>query len=562
MGESTDLVSRDKSDSQGPPKRTPSVTDKVQTRKNVSRPTSSGQERISLSRGSQKSKQSDPTEGGDQNAGDHTERGEGYNEEGEYEGGEGMGEGDRSYSGARDTTREEEAVFDPDKEYDTDLEIEESKESFDRNWEEIYVEACKRYNVVPASYFQRNMRKENLIMRHHGLGAKGAQAIAVALVTNTSVVKLDLSDNNIEEGGALAIAEMLKENFYIAELSLADNAIGEAGMTAVSEIMRSNPSLTTVCLSGCELDDSMALIIGDAIEKMQKVEVLDLSHNKLGDKSAEALSKGISESMSLRSLDISWNNFRPKGIVTLAKGIKQAYSMTKCNLSWNGIENEGALALADAIKTTDILKELDISNTRMNTEAAINFAKGLAVNETLLVLRMGTNPMESAGCYGVITQVMLNPNSKLQEIYFDDIIVNKDFDEQLAKLHEIHPNIQVFPAGHEEQRKKKVPAKLDHPCVKVKKFCHEKNINLLELFQQVDKEGTFTISKDDFRSTIQETGLELTDEEMATITVQMDRDMSGFINYHELFSETKLQEARDEADRKYIEQVVQYAARK
>ena len=32
---------------------------------------------------------------------------------------------------------------------------------------------------------------------------------------------------------------------------------------------------------------------------------------------------------------------------------------------------------------------------------------------------MGTNPMESAGCYGVITQVMLNPNSKLQEIYFD-----------------------------------------------------------------------------------------------------------------------------------------------
>ena len=60
----------------------------------------------------------------------------------------------------------------------------ESKESFDRNWEEIYVEACKRYNVVPASYFQRNMRKENLIMRHHGLGAKGAQAIAVALVVS------------------------------------------------------------------------------------------------------------------------------------------------------------------------------------------------------------------------------------------------------------------------------------------------------------------------------------------------------------------------------------------
>ena len=127
--------------------------------------------------------------------------------------------------------------------------------------------------------------------------------------------------------------------------------------------------------------------------------------------------------------------------------MQQAYSMTKCNLSMNGVENEGALALADAIKSTDILKELDITNTRINTEAAVNLAKALAVNETLLVLKvsfqstfsqqqmrerssslmdfsMGKNPMESAGCYGVITQVILNPNSKLQELHFDVTLTN------------------------------------------------------------------------------------------------------------------------------------------
>ena len=46
------------------------------------------------------------------------------------------------------------------------------------------MEACKRYNVVPASYFLRNMKRENLIMRHHGLGPKGAHAIAIALVVS------------------------------------------------------------------------------------------------------------------------------------------------------------------------------------------------------------------------------------------------------------------------------------------------------------------------------------------------------------------------------------------
>ncbi|XP_075260664.1 uncharacterized protein LOC142352151 isoform X2 [Convolutriloba macropyga] len=549
-----DSISRDKSDSQGPPKRTPSVSDKVQERKNVSRPTS-GAERASLSRGSQKSKRqhSDNPE----SPGEHPENDEDAHLSGDQTGGEGDGE-ERSLSGMQPHIE----LFDPDKEYDTDLEVEESKETFDRNWEEIYMEACKRYTVVPASYFTRNMKRETLIMRHHGLGAKGAQAIAVALVTNTRVTKLDLSDNHIGEGGTLAIAEMLKENFYIADLSLADNAIGEVGMMAMSEIMKSNPSLTNVTLSGCELDDSMSHIIGDAIEKMQKVEVLDLSHNKLGDKSAEAIAKGISESMSLRTLDLSWNNFRPKGIVTLAKGIKQAYSMTKCNLSWNGVENEGALAIADAIKSTDILKEIDVTNTRINTEAAVNLAKGLAVNETLMILKMGKNPMESAGCYGVITQVMLNANSKLQEIYFDDILVNKDFDEQLAKLHEIHPSIQVFAGGHEEERRKKAPAYLDHPLLKIKKYCQEKEINLLELYQQADKEQTLNISKDEFRSVLQDTGIGLTDEEMATITVQLDRDMTGFINYHDIFSEKTLQEAKNEANRLYMEQVVKYAARK
>ena len=83
---------------------------------NVSRPTS-GAERASLSRGSQKSKRqhSDNPE----SPGEHPENDEDAHLSGDQTGGEGDGE-ERSLSGMQPHIE----VFDPDKEYDTDLEVE------------------------------------------------------------------------------------------------------------------------------------------------------------------------------------------------------------------------------------------------------------------------------------------------------------------------------------------------------------------------------------------------------------------------------------------------------
>ena len=47
---------------------------------------------------------------------------------------------------------------------------------------EKYVKACKECGVVPASYFLRNMTNVRLNMSHHGLGPKGAKAIAIGLM--------------------------------------------------------------------------------------------------------------------------------------------------------------------------------------------------------------------------------------------------------------------------------------------------------------------------------------------------------------------------------------------
>ncbi|KAJ3388951.1 hypothetical protein HDU80_011592, partial [Chytriomyces hyalinus] len=65
-----------------------------------------------------------------------------------------------------------------------------------------YITACKVLGVVPVSYFAERINTNEIILKHRGLGPKGAQAIASVLEFNNSISHLDLSDNWIESGGA------------------------------------------------------------------------------------------------------------------------------------------------------------------------------------------------------------------------------------------------------------------------------------------------------------------------------------------------------------------------
>uniref|UniRef100_A0A8D2LKX3 Leucine rich repeat containing 74A n=1 Tax=Varanus komodoensis TaxID=61221 RepID=A0A8D2LKX3_VARKO len=83
---------------------------------------------------------------------------------------------------------------------------------------ELYIEACKLVGVVPVSYFIRNMEEPVMNLNHHGLGPKGTKAIAIALVSNTTITHLELEDNWILGEGTTYLVQMLRENCYIQEM--------------------------------------------------------------------------------------------------------------------------------------------------------------------------------------------------------------------------------------------------------------------------------------------------------------------------------------------------------
>ena len=63
------------------------------------------------------------------------------------------------------------------------MRIAEEKEEYDPTGAAAYRKCCDMLGIVPVSHFLRNLHSRDAVvnLKHHGLGPKGAKAIAVAL---------------------------------------------------------------------------------------------------------------------------------------------------------------------------------------------------------------------------------------------------------------------------------------------------------------------------------------------------------------------------------------------
>lgn len=431
-----------------------------------------------------------------------------------------------------------------EKAFDTDLEDKETTTAYDPTGRTAYIEGCKKVGVVPASYFLRHMNDPHLSMKHHGLGSQGMRAIAMSLVSNTSVLTLDLSDNWLGHPGGHAVCEMLRDNCFITHLDLSDNKFGLQTAESLSQTLQQNSTLTHVTLSGNDFDDKAAVHFSDAIMNTTKLEYLNLSHNLFGENAGIILGPAIADNSSLKELDLSWNSIRRKGAVAIAQGIKNNVYMKKINLAWNGFGLEGSIAFGDALKGNQVLEELDLTNNRITSEGAVLIGKGVSVNETLTTIRLGRNPMQTAGCYGICAAILRNPNCALKELDFKDILVNKDFDDIFKQVQEQVPDIKMRHGGMEPPKK---PRARIHPMVKLTNYIEKNNLRLVDFFNKFDKDGSMSVTYEEFQQGIEDTGIKLSQEEVQILLSELDSDGDGEINFSEMVSgHTGFQESQQE----------------
>ncbi len=63
----------------------------------------------------------------------------------------------------------------------------EEKDEYDPSGKKTYVKTCETLGIIPTSYFVRTIQngESQVNMSHHGIGPKGAKAIAITLTVSS-----------------------------------------------------------------------------------------------------------------------------------------------------------------------------------------------------------------------------------------------------------------------------------------------------------------------------------------------------------------------------------------
>jgi Ran GTPase-activating protein (RanGAP) involved in mRNA processing and transport len=178
-------------------------------------------------------------------------------------------------------------------------------------------------------------------------GSKGgpsfAQALSVGITDNGTLMKFDISSNDIFVEGTKLFAEALRGNQSMTELNLSSNCITDrAGYGSCNDM-------------------SGVTALADVIPGMGALLVLSLKDNRLATKEGgRALAQALASNSTLKELDVSSNNWMQYGTFgdwmsdsggfaqELAVGIKDNGAMTRLDARENNIDDEGKRALQQA----------------------------------------------------------------------------------------------------------------------------------------------------------------------------------------------------------------------
>jgi hypothetical protein len=107
-------------------------------------------------------------------------------------------------------------------------------------------------------------------------GEEGTLAIARALLHNSSLQDLDLSNNRVGDCGGEAIAHALISNGTLRDLKLSNNILGTRGASAVAMALCTNSSLRCLDLSTVQLCEQTYTSLSKAVDTNKMLRTLIL----------------------------------------------------------------------------------------------------------------------------------------------------------------------------------------------------------------------------------------------------------------------------------------------
>jgi Ran GTPase-activating protein (RanGAP) involved in mRNA processing and transport len=131
---------------------------------------------------------------------------------------------------------------------------------------------------------------KNLKLDRNSLSSKSLSFIGAYLIGNNSVQLLDISDNKYasnenDYAGPTALAVSLSKNSSLTKLCMRANRVNDIGVFAFAELLKVNSTLKVLDLGGnCITDQGARYLLWNAKMCNQVLEIVDLRFNKIQDK--------------------------------------------------------------------------------------------------------------------------------------------------------------------------------------------------------------------------------------------------------------------------------------
>ena len=293
---------------------------------------------------------------------------------------------------------------------------------------------CPKYSLVSsrlvASALAQLTSIVHLNLSNNNKGDLATKILAEAVATHPSLQELQLRNNDIADQGAEWLASSLQQNTMLFELDVSGNVIGNRGADQFMELVKVNHCLSNIVLGDNNVSPAKksqvvhSLLLNSQPPKLKHIYATLLLNSSL-------ITSVVLDGSAQEEEDATLHPFvRAAGDAAVASGGKRAVAQLNCIscrvlanaldsntsvrrliLPNNRIGDDGAALLALLISRNNKLEWVDLKCNSITSVGAGHLATSLVRNTTLKTLLLddqSPEPIPEAALQPILTQLNLN----------------------------------------------------------------------------------------------------------------------------------------------------------
>ncbi|XP_072894459.1 NACHT, LRR and PYD domains-containing protein 3-like isoform X2 [Hemitrygon akajei] len=302
---------------------------------------------------------------------------------------------------------------------------------------------------------------QELRLGENELGDSGVKLVSVALRNaECKIQKLWLWDVSLTYSGAEDLASALSTNTSLTELDMSENELGDSGVKLVSAALRNlECKIQTLEMIDVGLTDSGAEDLVSALSTNTSLMELNLSNNELGDSGVKLVSAALrNPECKIQKLGLIDVGLTDSGAEDLASALSTNPLLTGLDLSENKLGDAGVKIVSVALRNPECkIQKLRLTHVSLTDSGTENLASALSANPSLTELNLSDNHLGDSGVK-LVSAALRNPECKIQKLWLDNVGLTDSGAEDLVSALSTNPSLTVLNLGYNSLTDRSVPA--------------------------------------------------------------------------------------------------------